>query len=66
MNDWSKLQESSMDPLDWGWKMKNDILIPIMTDQVQTHALEFFHNMLLGNSSARSVEDSKMQLQNDI
>ena len=55
-----------MYPLDWDWKMKDDVLSPIMTDQVQTHALEFFHNMLLGNSSARSVEDSKMQLQNDI
>ena len=30
---WKALSDADLEPIQWGWKLRNDSFIPIMTDQ---------------------------------
>ena len=34
VHEWSELEDSTLDPLDWGWSLKDNKMTPIVTDQV--------------------------------
>ena len=34
VQEWNSLMGMSLNPLDWGWKVDGDKLMPIMTDEV--------------------------------
>ena len=33
LHEWNTLMESTLDPKDWGWRLEDDSLVPVMTDQ---------------------------------
>ena len=40
---WESMEEINLDPLEWGWKINEDSLVPIMTDMdpASAHLLQF-------------------------
>ena len=33
LQEWKTLMESTLDPKDWGWRLEDAPLVPVMTDE---------------------------------
>ena len=62
--EWNTLMESTLDPKDWGWRLKGASLVPFMTDQepVSDELLKVINKMQLSRNIKKPMQWKTMFL----